>query len=292
MRTLTTILLLIITNSILAQKTFEGKITYQLTGSRQKINALADVYFKHNKLNASLRTAAGEEKSKDDLLILIEEGTVYHLNLAENTCRTDDLRKPFALSAPTFINNPSFNKSILGFYCNAVTLDQTNDNRFMGGAAITLWTADSLLFPCNKKFATGEMSVAFINGTNINLAAQFIFNTPEGKDTANLGAILIQPGILNDSIFLLPPGMKAVSNIPNREITPSIQDDSAVIAAADSASKIVDSVVKSIMKKQAAKQRKTQKSSLKSSSRKRSSENTHKQPTKSPATKPKESVTY
>jgi len=278
MKTLIIISIFLITVlSTFAQKNFEGRITYQLTGNRGKINALADVYFKTNKIKAALRTAPDEAKSKDDLIILLDSGFIYHLNLDKGSYTRDDLNKTVVLYEPEFIKSPFQNKRIQGVNCQAVRVVTSPVKPIMGGADITLWPADSLLFPCNKKFATNELSIAFINGTNISLAALLIFNTPEGKDSATLNAVSIVPGIQEDSIFFLPKDLIFATDIINqnsREVDP---ESIAAKAAIDSIVRIVDSVVNLAVKK-----------ATKTTSPNRSSKNTHKQPTKPSATKPKE----
>ncbi|MBL0359382.1 MAG: hypothetical protein IPP72_22090 [Chitinophagaceae bacterium] len=279
MRTLITLFIILIGNSISAQKNFEGKINYKMNSNSQDTSTSITAYFGKQKIKAVFKQRDSIKNKKDDLLIDFENGVVNYINAEKNTYRTIKLQDMEMDRMPALKPFPEKNKQLLGYNCTAYITTDTSKNEYISFTPFYFWYADSLFFKVKNEYSNIDMVPIFTNGNTVGMGMQMNLGNGRGEVYIELTPVSILKETIPDSVFSLARLQFERKYI---ESSSTLADSTQILV--DSISRLIqqaaDSVVKMI-EKQA-------KIGKKSPSRKTASKNTHKQPTKPSATKPKE----
>jgi hypothetical protein len=284
-----TVTLLLIGNTLIAQKNFEGKIVYELSESSGRENGTIEAFFRNQKVKAHIIDKS-KSQPQDDIIIDLTNGKIYYLDLLNKEYSVDSVLSDKVQAFPQIEKDISKNKYILGYSCKGYSGVHNYNPKPEDQKTFTTWLADSLFFIFDKKYSTNDMIPLFGNGENIAMGFDMEMNMDSKIFLFTAKPISVEEKLLHDSLFLIPlnyqlknseanaDGVKMIEEIP-------VSEDSAAIAvrmAVEQAVKTIDSLAK------AAEKDKNNTKSQKKQPKKSPTQDTHNPSTKSPAIKPKQ----
>ena len=243
---------LLISTALIAQKNFEGTVTYRLhSNTGDKPDAELRVLFGNRKLKLLFKEK--DEYEKDALVVLLDSAAVYNVNFLEKKFKKTSL----TLSSPS--KKPE-KKLINGYTTTPFLPENTGINSLLGGmlgaSSIVFYVADSLHYYIPEAFA-GNKELLIIQQNRIVLGAEIQiispYNEPEDSNSKSTNiitaeAIDIRPMTIDENEFFIPADFVDSKNIPDAGTV-----DSTVVVA-------VDTVVATVPAKKAAKKKTIEKS--------------------------------
>ncbi len=269
-------ILLLIVNSIFAQKNFEGKIIYKINSGSPGESAVITAYFGNQKIKADYKNLDSARDGKESVLLDFEKGIVYYINARAKTYRANNILDKNMDRMPAIKPLPEKNKQLLGYSCAAYITTDTSRNEYMAFNPFYFWYADSLFFKVKNEYSNIDMVPFFTNGTRVGMGVQMNLGHGWGELNVELSPIAVKEQPVTDTVFALT-GLQL-------EINRSYMPEDSTQIKADSIDKVVqrpaDSVVQMI----------SQKAKLvkKTASKKTHGEKIPTQPIRTPISKPKE----
>lgn len=206
-RTITVIACLIIVGAALAQKNFEGEITYKLHATAEdKPDAELKILFGPKAMK--LRFKEKEDYDKNELLVLFDSAAQYTLNTENKTYKKRILT---LRSEPSFIKN----KNIAGYSTTGIINERNSISQlaseFMTMGNSIFYLADTLYYTIHSYFGPDPVLSA-IQNNKIVLGAEIMMQTgtyemtdaSKNKNIITAEAIEVKPMHFADNMFSLP----------------------------------------------------------------------------------------
>lgn len=232
-----------------SQQPFEGTITYRLHSGEKKEDGQLTILFGKNSVRLKMMEKGAVDK--EELLIRIDSGKLYTLNIEEKTFRTKKLlekKKDSVALAP---------KNIAGFTASPKDVSDHSAMGLIGGLfaghKIVFYVADSLFYPVPDKYLSNAEFI-FSHDNRIALGLEIKANpkTDDEEPREELGDLMGQADItveaisvkretINENEFTVPADF--VKYAHSRQ---SFLDDSLVKAAADSVAAVDDSTARAM----------------------------------------------
>lgn len=160
-------LVLLIANTLPAQKDFEGCITYKVTQKLESDNGDTpeeiNIWFGHGRIRVNTIKGGTEEY----LLLAIDSGKAYSLNKTSKTYEVNTLktRKKYAVAE----------KEVIAGHIATPVQSGTNLWGSSFGMSSILWFSDSLLFNVPEKFE-GNEELLMVHNNHILLKARIVMD--------------------------------------------------------------------------------------------------------------------
>jgi hypothetical protein len=217
---------LFISHSLIAQKNFEGTITYRLhSGAGDKPDAELKVLFGNRKLKLMFKEK--EEYEKDALVILLDSAAVYTVDFTEKTFK----KKMLTLSPPP--QKPQ--KRTISGYSTTPFKPESNGlgsllGGLMGSASTVFYLADSLSYAIPDVYL-GNMEFVMIQNNRIVLGAEIQIKSqpyePEDSTLKNntlvtAEAVEIKPMPILETEFFIPADFVDRITMPDAFVSDSV----------------------------------------------------------------------
>lgn len=211
---------------IIAQKPFEGEITYKLTvpGEKENMGAIVAL-FAPNKIK--LKYNISSQFGDDIIITLLDSEKVYLLTSNYKIYKQKFLQEKDAPS----INNDR--KTILGYNTTCFQRSSNNLNGLIGtlfllGNNFKLYCADSLFYNIPSKFI-GNEDLFIVQNNKIVVGATMIpqilykDDTFEKKYQINIDAISIKPMPIDEKEFAIPADFVDAKTLDEKALTDRIR---------------------------------------------------------------------
>lgn len=208
MKTLIAFFIFLLTNQhASAQKNFEGKIVYEFSNDIS-VKANTEIYFGQQKIKIIETSMFGSQIISATRMIDLKNGIEYHYDDTNRIYCKSPLLPKKNNNSRVYKPFPQKNKRVLGYTCTAyqipvVAKEILNKNKYMPPLQVCKWYADSLLYRVDRRYWKAEALEKVTNGTNVAMGFQ-VLNGNESRVEMTVQPVLISPGQIPDSLFLIP----------------------------------------------------------------------------------------
>lgn len=225
--------LLVILQSLIAQKKFEGKIVYEMMVDKKKEKkpetTMVEAYFGKQKIKVLLNEASASNSYKEDLLLNLEEDVIYRINNKQKTYSKQLFQKRRLTgdgSMPFMIASPERNRKYIGYNTTAFVMADTTKNNFFGPVDFTFWYADSIYFFIKEEYTDFDILPILSNGKSVGMGMKMKMGTGEDEISGEVKPISISAETIPDSIFAIPAGY-SLEEQPTADSAMAMVDSSA-----------------------------------------------------------------
>lgn len=187
------VVLSLISQLVVAQKSFEGKITYiskSLVDKNSTEKSL--IYFSQNKL-----------RIKNEIYDL-SNGEIYFIHKGNMSCSKERMSDHIVDTSSSWVAMAGMTKNISGYSCTGYKRYCKNKEDTTDGIKYLYWFADSLVYYIPSEYKNVDGLIPFCNGEKINLGIDVSTKMGNEAEKIAYSYAIVEPDKIPASYFNIP----------------------------------------------------------------------------------------